>query len=47
MSQTDLPRQSAPVERTITGATTADAAGVDQSWSKILGELPFADDGDE
>jgi hypothetical protein len=38
---------AAPVERTPTGTTPAEAAGVDQSWSKILGELPFADDGDE
>ncbi|GAA3622900.1 hypothetical protein GCM10022419_130750 [Nonomuraea rosea] len=57
MSQT-MPRQAAPVERTITGAAPAHA-GVEQSWIGTPGypfagveqsfnwEMrPFADDGD-
>jgi hypothetical protein len=40
MSHTYLPRQSAPVKRTITGATATDAA-VEQSWIGTPG-YPFA-----
>ncbi|GAA3622908.1 hypothetical protein GCM10022419_130760 [Nonomuraea rosea] len=58
MSQT-MPRQAAPVERTITGAAPAHA-GVEQSWIGTPGypfagveqsyvdfDIPFAGDGDE
>jgi hypothetical protein len=40
MSQSYLPRQAAPVERTITGTTPA-AGGVEQSWVGTPG-YPFA-----
>ncbi|MGN9846095.1 hypothetical protein ACTMTI_49070 [Nonomuraea sp. H19] len=46
MSQSYLPCQAAPVERTLTGTAATDNAGVDQSR---IGQdyMPFADEGDE
>ncbi|GAA3622917.1 hypothetical protein GCM10022419_130770 [Nonomuraea rosea] len=46
MSQTYLPRQAAPVERTLTGTATTDTAGLEQSFRGRTTN-PFADEGDE
>ncbi|MBB2915321.1 hypothetical protein FHS43_006641 [Streptosporangium becharense] len=45
MSDKLIPTLAAPVERTITGAASLDAAGVGQSITDF--RFPFADEGDE
>jgi hypothetical protein len=47
MPQTYLPRQTAPVERTIAGTPATDTATVDQSFAAWPPYMPFAGDGDE
>ncbi|MER6950564.1 hypothetical protein ABT294_41760 [Nonomuraea sp. NPDC000554] len=47
MSQTFMPRLTAPVERTVTGAAATQTAGLDQSIYYPGAGVPFADEGDE
>jgi hypothetical protein len=47
MPHTYLPRQSAPVERILTGTAAAPTAGADQSLDFLVPSIPFAEEGDK